>query len=81
LRVFVTTWNCGDVELSSLENQSWLKDSLTADIVAIGMQESKLSHAFQMISEFYRVKQPGLQLLETVSMWHVGLGFYHRSEL
>lgn len=69
LKVFVTTWNCGDFKLGSLVKEPWLQDSLSADIVAIGMQESRLDYAFSMITSFYLGY--GLVQVENSKMWQV----------
>lgn len=69
VKIFTTTWNCGDFQLGSLGREPWLMESLQADIVAIGMQESRLDHAFAMINEFY--DGTGLVQLESISMWQV----------
>lgn len=54
LKIFVTTWNCGDLELGPLNYEPWLQGCKDCDIVAIGMQEASLDIAFKMISQYFQ---------------------------
>lgn len=69
LRMFVTTWNCGDLEMGPLDDQPWLNGSKDCDVVAIGMQEAGLDNAFKRISEYFQ--DSDLVELEKIRMLYV----------
>lgn len=57
IRLFVTTWNTGDKGLPNMDNQPWLEKSHDADVIAIGVQEAKVSIVLQRVKDYFEKHQ------------------------